>query len=270
MTNLSVSKKMNGIVGLLVFTIIATALVSLYFQIALIKKYQKIEDDPKTLVVKDARIHLGRAIQGLKDYLIRNNEVYIKEYNEAITKLKVSINRYDELAYNQEEKRFAADLNKGIAIYEEAFNKIVKIRQTNSETPLATLDAIIKGMDRPIAATLNELSEYSMQQYEKTKSDVNKSTLLTARIQTGVEIIVGLLCAVLTFIVSRGIKKNVVRISDFVGGMAKGDFVSQLTIRSGDEFGQIALQLATMKEHVANVLNEIVCSNEMLAASSQE
>ncbi len=272
MTKLNISKKMNGIVGMLVFIVLATAAVSLYFQMSLIDNYRRIEsqEDAKTLAAKDGRIYLGRAVQGLKDYLIRNNEKYIGEYNEALTNLKEATKRYEDLATGAEEKKMAADVNEGIAIYENAFTKVVNARKTDPEVSLTALDALIKGMDRPIASAINRLGEDSMNKSKKAKVDVNTASLSHTKIQATVVVVIGLLCAVMSFMVSSGIKKNVVKISAFVDEMANGDFVSKLTIKSGDELGQIATQLSTMKQQVANVLKEIVDSNKMLVESSHE
>jgi len=74
----------------------------------------------------------------------------------------------------------------------------------------------------------------------------------------------------MTTLITSGIKKNVARISGFVDEIAKGDFVSTLTIESGDELGQIAQQLTAMKNQVRDMLKDILSSNEMLTASSSE
>ena len=152
---------MNGIVGLLVLLVMTTAMVSLYFQFSLINNYQKIEneDGAKMIAAKDARIYLARAIQGLKDYLIRNDEKYIGEYNDALTKLKEASKRYEDLASGQEEKKISSDVAEGTKIYESAFNKVVVARHANPAITLAELDALIKGMDRPIAAALSLLAK---------------------------------------------------------------------------------------------------------------
>ena len=272
MAKLSISKKMNGIVGLLVFVVLATALVSLYFQMSLIDTYQRIDkhEGAQTLAAKDAQIHLERAVQGLKDYLIRNDEKYIGEYNDALQKLKGDTKRYDDLAAGQEEKKLAADVTDGTTIYENAFNKVVEARKVNPDITLAALDALIKGMDRPISSALKLLGEDSMKKSEQSIIETNKVSLSTTKIQSLVVIAVGLLCAIMSILITGGIKKNVTRISGFVDAMAKGDFLSTLVIESGDELGQIALQLMMMKEHVAGMLKEILQSNEMLATSSTE
>ena len=263
---------MNIIVGLLVFIIMVTAMVSLYFQISLIDNYRKIDmqEGAKTLAAKDGRIFLGRAVQGLKDYLIRNDEKYIGEYLAALAKLKEATKRYEDLASGQEERKMAADVHEGTAIYENAFSKVVATRKANPDTTLAALDALIKGMDRPIASAINLLGEDSMKKSEKAKVDVNTASLYATKVQAAVVVTVGLLCAIMSLMVSRGIKMNVVKISGFVDEMAKGDFVSMLAIESGDELGQIALQLSAMKRQVADVLKEILGSNEMLVESSHE
>ena len=272
MAKLSISKKMNGIVGVLVFIVLAAALVSLYFQMSLIDNYQRIDrqEGAKTLAAKDARIHLGHAVQGLKDYLIRNDEKYIGEYNDALKKLKDDTKRYADLASGQEEKKLAEDVAEGTAVYENAFIKVTASRKANPEIAIAALDALIKGMDRPISSAINQLGEDSMKKSEKAKIEVDKASLSTTKIQCIVVIAIGLLCAIISFAVSSGIKKNVIKISGFVAEMAKGDFVSSITVDSGDELGQIAQQLTTMKRQVANILREILNSNEMLVESSNE
>ncbi len=79
-----------------------------------------------------------------------------------------------------------------------------------------------------------------------------------------------LVIILMTFFITSGIRKNVVKISEFVEKMAAGDFASGLVIESGDELEQIANLLTSMKAQVSNMLKEIIGSNELLTSSSYE
>jgi methyl-accepting chemotaxis protein len=270
MTKLSIAAKMNGIVSLLTLAIALTALISFWFQNSLIHNYDMISrvEGGKNLAAKDARISLGRAVQGLKDYLIRNDPKYTGEYAEAINNLKEATNRYDKLASGQEEKRMVDAIKKGTDIYENAFSKIVEARHANPDTPLAALDGLIKGMDRPIAEALTEVADDSVKKYEQSKTDVNEVSLSRTKMEAAVVVLVGLICATMSFLISNGIKKNVLKISGFVDVMSKGDFASDIVIDSGDEMGQIARKLTAMKQQIANMLKEVLRTNETLIGTS--
>ena len=69
-------------------------------------------------------------------------------------------------------------------------------------------------------------------------------------------------------LVSSGIKKNIGKIKGFVAAMAKGDFVSSLNLASGDELGQIALQLTAMKSQLRNILKDIFDESDTLTTSA--
>lgn len=126
----------------------------------------------------------------------------------------------------------------------------------------------------PMAEQIHKaIDDFSASQSKELDENMAKipSSLQQARtINLIIGIAILLIMVVITTIITSGIKKNVAKISDNVGAMAQGDFTSTLVIDSGDELGQIALQLTEMKNNVRDMLKEILGGNERLAASSLE
>ncbi len=270
MARLGFAAKMNTLVAILALVVIVSAGVFYYGQISLIKEYKTIRqtEGVKNIAAKDARIHLERAVQGLKDYLLRDKDVYIGEYKTALAKLKASTLQFSHLASGEKEKNLVADVVSGTAIYEKAFNKVVEARRENPKIAPDALDALIKGMDRPISNSINALAGDAEKNYKEATDDIDARALATNRMRAILVSVFGLLCAGLSFLISNGIKKNLTRIAEFVDIVSKGDFTSRLSVQSDDEMGRMATQLGAMEDHIAEMLQEIQRNNEAILSSS--
>jgi methyl-accepting chemotaxis protein len=126
----------------------------------------------------------------------------------------------------------------------------------------------------PLAEQINKaIDDFSTSQTKELDENMVKISLSIQQART-INLFIGLaillIIIAMTTVITSGIKKNVAKISEYVGAMALGDFSSVVTIDSGDEFGQIALQLTDMKNHVRDMLKEILGGNDLLAASSIE
>ncbi len=126
----------------------------------------------------------------------------------------------------------------------------------------------------PLAEQIGKATE-ALAESQTKELDVNMMAISSIVHQgSTINLILGsvilLIMMTMTYFITSGIKKNVVKISGFVDAMAKGDFVSALTIESGDELGQIALQLTTMKMQLRDMLKEILGGSEMLTVSSHD
>ncbi len=134
-------------------------------------------------------------------------------------------------------------------------NKLMEKFDPLAEQITKEIDAFMESQNKELDDNLRGVS-----------SDIHESR----KVNVGLGFAILAIIIVMTSFIIRGIKKNVVKISDFVEAMAKGDFVSSLVVESGDELGQIAGQLTSMKHEVATMLREIMNSNEQLTSSSQE
>jgi methyl-accepting chemotaxis protein len=134
-------------------------------------------------------------------------------------------------------------------------NKLMESFDPLAEKISKEIDVFMQSQDRELNDNMKEIS-----------SAIHSSRMVNVGLGTAILAII----IVMAYIITSGIRKNVVKISGFVEGMAKGDFSSDLVIDSSDELGQIAGQLTAMKQQVANMLKEILDSNEQLTASSHE
>ncbi len=121
-----------------------------------------------------------------------------------------------------------------------------------------------------IAKAIEMLTDDQVRDLNSNMAEISSSIHQSRTINLLMGAVILVIMLAMSYVITSGIRKNVVKISGFVDAMAKGDFVSSLTIESGDELGQIAQQLTVMKEHVRNTLKEIIGGNEMLTTSSLE
>ncbi|MBR5761716.1 MAG: methyl-accepting chemotaxis protein [Lachnospiraceae bacterium] len=110
--------------------------------------------------------------------------------------------------------------------------------------------------------------------YKEINAASTAMTTVTVPISIGVMIV----SALVVIIIARSIAKNVKKVNTFAGELAEGDFtVDELTVKSGDEVGEMSRSLNEMyrnnKGIIGNISKEAVNINEAsttLSAMSQE
>ncbi len=124
----------------------------------------------------------------------------------------------------------------------------------------------------PLAERLGKeidvFSESQTKELSDNMQEISSTIHQTRTLNFIMGIVILSIIVVMFIIITSGIKKNVAKILGYVDAMAKGDFTSNMNVESRDELGQIARQLSAMKDHIRDVLREIIGGNDMLAASS--
>ena len=137
----------------------------------------------------------------------------------------------------------------------EAGNKLMVKFDPLAEQITKEIDAFMQSQDKELDANMKEIT-----------SLIHSDRLVNVILGLAILLII----TSMTYFITSGIRKNVVKISGFVEEMAAGDFSTKLVMESGDELGQIAGRLTAMKLQVATMLSEILSSNDLLTSSSQE
>ena len=121
-----------------------------------------------------------------------------------------------------------------------------------------------------LTRNIKDFSEGQIKELNDNMFNISSSIQRAKNINLYFSIAILIIIIAITTIISSGIRKNVVKISDYVNAMALGDFASVLAVKSEDELGRIANQLNIMKNQVRDMLMEILGGNDLLATASVE
>jgi methyl-accepting chemotaxis protein len=121
-----------------------------------------------------------------------------------------------------------------------------------------------------ISKAIDALTDDQVKELNSNMAEIFSSIHQSRTVNLLIGAVILFIMIAMSYFITSGIRKNVVKISGFVDAMARGDFVSTLAIESGDELGNIASQLTAMKKQVADMLKEIIGGNEMLTVSALE
>ena len=277
---LTIGKKFGGII------VIVSVLMSFSVLINWIygrKSNDLAERSRKESVVfaikaKDMQIAVIQVQQWLTDIsATRAAEGFDDGFKEAENQVAIFKKHYDDfnkMFMRENDKKAIEDLGRLNKDFDAFYNMGKKMANIYiSEGPaegnqmMEKFDPFAEAISNAIGtfaeSQINELNE-SMKEIVSTIS--SKNQIINLLISTA---ILAILIALIYFITS-GIRKNVGKILEFVGLIAKGDFTSSIEMKSQDEIGHIADQLNEMRLQVRNMLQDVIKGNETLFSSSTE
>jgi hypothetical protein len=119
----------------------------------------------KRLLTLVGEVELGNAVQDFKDCVLRGDASYCDDCERHIQVLERTISFYDtQGTHRPDERKVLAALRQALSGYVSA---VVAVRDMQSRhMTIGEIDAAVKGADRPIAADLRELAEFSNQRAE--------------------------------------------------------------------------------------------------------
>ena len=203
-----------------------------------------------------------------------------KGYDDGFDKAKEQSEKFKGL-YNDFKKMYASEndskslavlekIQKDFDAYYEMGKKMaavyIKEGPDEGNKLMETFDPLATGINKEIDAFEQTQEKELEDNMKEISSHVQSSRILNLSLGAAILVVIILM----SYFITSGIKKNVVKISGFVGALAEGDFKSNLVIESSDELGQIAGQLTVMKLQVANMIKEIIEGVKSLSISSTE
>ncbi len=150
--------------------------------------------------------------------------------------------------------------------------KVIKSVSTNIEyktklhEKIKVVDKIGSEVDK-ILTSLNETANVNM---TKAKEIANSTLTNTRNLMAGV-VALGLLFAFFVlFFVVKSITSPIIDLVKVVKKIAKGDLTEVITMKSGDEIGELASAMDTMENDLSFIVGNIISSSETVAAGANE
>jgi len=268
--NLSLSKKLYGIVGILMVVLLGMA-VSAYFVLnsvshgyeAMIKNQgDQLESS------MEAQIGLGRAVQSFKNLLVRKDEQYVKEFKDAIEDIRKSIKHYEDLSDGPEETALAKKAKDELELYLPIIDKLGTAAK--QEKDVMIVDKQFVKRDTPLSEALKKMKELTDKNYENDKKEMMSHTSRIEFMVLAFAVIIILIAGFLSIVTVRSVLASVRSISGTVGTVAQGDLTNDAVVGSNDEIGEMATGVNAMMEALRGMTRKIMDMTNNLASSSEE
>ncbi|MBI5575312.1 MAG: methyl-accepting chemotaxis protein [Deltaproteobacteria bacterium] len=265
------AKKMYGLVGLVSIIMIAGTAAAIYGLTFFLDKFENIShaDFSKREPAMRSQVDLGHAIHAFKNYLIRKDEKYVKDFADEMEQQKRNIKNFEDLmAGNAGALAESKKAKEALTAYEQSFSELV--RQRRSGKDIAAVDKLVKSKDGPLMESLEKMSDLF------AKAEADKFSRLASTIRTlrwglffGVVLGIGIALGV-SVVVIRKLHHSVESARDVAEKAAGGDMTRDVAVMSNDEVGDMAQGFNAMIGNLRRIAGQIKGMTNTLASSSEE
>jgi methyl-accepting chemotaxis protein len=267
---LTLSKKMYGIVGiLLVFLVAGTVLGYVSLEYATKSYTGLVKDDVAQLQAgMEAQVQYGLAVRAFKNYLIRRETKYIDEFNKAVADMKGEFTKYEALSDTEAERAEVRKGREALVIYEQAFAKMVELRRSSNDIP--AVDKTFGRPAGPVYEVITKLDDLAQKGY-LSKSEKIASAVGTLKIVMIVSALLAILIvAAVSLIIVKGVLRSVLSLAHAAKAACEGDLTCDVEVRSSDEVGEMARNFNLMLENMRRIAGQVNDAVTALASSSEE
>jgi methyl-accepting chemotaxis protein len=268
---LTLSKKLYGIIGIVLAVMVGLSLTSFVMQKNLVKEFEELQnhDGTQLRVALEASVQLGFAIQSSKNYLVRKDDKYVQEFQTYTAEIRKRIKTFQEAGkLDKEDNAIAEKALETLASYEKSIDKLVELRTKNSD--IAAVDKLLKGTDRAMADQLGKMPELATKDFDEHKKAVEAGSSRVAMILVIVSGLALIFGSVLSVLVTRGILKSIHSIGAVVEKVSQGDFRNEVPVTTNDEIGQMAKGFNVMISTLRRMIRDIATGVQTLSSSSTE
>lgn len=266
----SLSAKLYAIAGvLLVFTVIVAG--TGYFSMSyIVKEYEKSlnENAAQLQAATEAQNYLGLAVQAFKDYLLRKDEKYIKQFPEYEGNIEKQIEIFAKFSTDADEKAALDTVRQAIVPYRESFDVMAKARQASDD--IAAVDKSIKGVDQPLRKALISLGNIVKNKFENTQQNI-KSIVFKLKAAVVIATVIAIVLGIaLSNLLIRKILKSIMAVKDVAEKASNGNLTNVVPIYSDDEIGDMASAFNSMLASIKGMFGRLNAAVNTMASSSEE
>ena len=194
-----------------------------------------------------------------KDYLLRNDEKYVKKTRAAVTKLLAELKNAGGRQHD------INDAAASLSTYQHTFNLLVE-----ENGKIAALTQKMRTAIHKVGPAVEDLRQRSKKasiaKFEATKA---KAESLSKVAITGGIVAIGI-GLFLAFVITRGLVGPISKSVNLAKIMAAGDFTQTLAIEQKNEIGVLAGALNNMASGLGGMFKDISSGVETLSSSSTE
>jgi methyl-accepting chemotaxis protein len=267
---LTLAKKLYGVIIVLSGLLLICGSMSFYLQRHLVGQYQGLaaDDGVQMEAGMEARVQLGTAVNAYKNYLVRGDDNYVKEFHGAVEKIELGLKKWEALVEDDEEKRAISESNEALAAFRKSIGTLVEVRKGNSD--IIAVDKLAKSADRELAEALSRLDAIAEKNYGLQEKEILASAGRLSLAQLLLIIVFIIAGSILSAMTVRGILRSLKVMADTIAHVAEGDLSQDVPVSQDDEIGEMVKGFNSMLENLRAITNQIKRSATTLAASSEQ
>ena len=267
---MTLSKKLYGLVGLMSLMMLFGTGAAVYALHWMLGRYEAIVtvDVAKYSAAMEAEVALGNAVQGTKNFMTRMDQDNVKEFKDAIDKIKAAMQTFGKIADSNADRQALQKVEKELAPYEQKGNELIAATLAGKDA--VSVDSQFKGIDGPLNAALAEMSALSLKT-QKENFARDASTAAKSQWLFVVSVLGGIVLALgFATLMIRKVIKSVSDVSDVTSMAATGDMTKDVPVLSDDEIGQMARGFNKLMEDLRRIAGQIKGMTNTLASSTEE
>jgi methyl-accepting chemotaxis protein len=216
-----------------------------------------------------AQADVGNAIHMFKNFLIRNDEKYAREFETTVAKIKDGLKSYENLAGNDKGKiEEVRKTEAALSAYSATMAELVALRRSGKD--IGTADKAVKGKDKPLVASIEKLGDLAARSRgAATTSIVSENKTIGWLLIGGA--LIGIACAWgLSVVAIRKVHKSILAVHGVADQASTGDLSRDVPVISDDEVGEMGASINKMMGDLRRIAGQIKGMTNTLASSTEE
>ena len=216
-----------------------------------------------------AQVDLGRAVRACKNYLIRKDDKYVKEFEALTAKIRDGLKAYENLSGTKKEKlEEVGKAEAALAAYSSSMTEMIALRRSGKD--IAAVDKAFLGKDAPVVESLEWMVEQATSSREEAFSGISSENrtigwVLVAGALVGIALVWGL-----SIVAIRKIHKSILDVHGVADKASTGDLSQYVPVTSNDEVGEMGRSINKMMEDLRRIAGQIKGMTDTLASSTEE
>ncbi len=268
---LTLSRKLYGVISLILLVLIATSVTTYFSQQAVQSDYKEILsiNIGQRQATSDALDELGLSTRAFRIHIIRGDQKSVDTFKASIAEIENGIDRFEMTSQTDPERELAKRAKEELSTYAGKIDTFVALRKKISD-PKIVDQRIGEGHTTAVRNALEKMADAADDAFVEKDRHINAFASRIRLLQIILVIMSIIIGITLSTWIIRGILKSVQEVKVTTELASKGDLSKDVQIRSKDEIGDMAKSVNTMIANLRQIVGEINTSTGSLASSSEE
>lgn len=268
---MSLSKKLYGAAAACLAALVCVAVMSFVSNRILVNGYKTLSESAgaqKDLSL-DAENELGIAVQGYKNFLIRGDEKYAKQFREHVRQMAEDLTKFEKLASTEEERNVYDNAKHVFDDYTHAIDNLAEARKKTRD--IGALDKITTaGTGMRLRLALEDMGNIAANNYTSAKAKLERNVARLNLVQHLLALI-SVIGGITLFIwIVKDLLRSVFEMHTAAEAAAIGDLSADIPVRSSDEIGEVAERFNRMITNLRHIVGKIDTATNSLTSSSEQ
>jgi methyl-accepting chemotaxis protein len=230
---------------------------------------------PSTALANTIQIQVNKIAIDLRDIILSDDPERTKflaaDLSAADQKMNASLKLAGDAAKTEDDKRFVADAIAARDDYVPVRDKLLKLALDGDAAGAKTfLQTQFMPLQIKYFIALDAMFDYQGGLMDKAGAAADENSQSASMIINLLTILTVLLSAAVALLVTRSITRPLIAALDVAKRVADGDLTTEVTVKSGDEIGELMTALKVMNTNLFDIVSQVRNGTETIAGASSE